>query len=288
VDVDCAEMQKPLVKPDLPIHCDLKIFLTELRARLEGYDSGAHERWRKWCRERVEKYPVVQPQQRKPGPPLNPYYFMERLNALLAPDDVIACGNATACIVSFQVLRLQKEQRLFSNSGSASMGYDLPAAIGAAVARGGRRVICLAGDGSVQLNIQELATVAHNRLPIKLFVLNNGGYMSIRSTQSNFFQKLVGAGPESGVSFPEYTKVGEAYGIASLRIDRDSQFGEVERVLAADGPVMIEVMLDPAQGFEPRIRSRQLPDGRIVSPALEDMYPFLDPEELRANMEPPE
>jgi len=207
---------------------------------------------------------------------------------MLGPDDAVVCGNATACIVSFQVLRLQKDQRLFSNSGSASMGYDLPAAVGAAVARDGKRVICLAGDGSLQLNIQELATVAHNRLPVKLFVLNNGGYMSIRSTQSNFFKKLVGEGPESGVAFPEYTKVAAAYGIPSLRIDRDSQFAEVERALAADGPVLIEVMLDPAQGFEPRIRSRQMPDGRIVTPALEDMYPFLDPEELKAKMEPPE
>jgi acetolactate synthase-1/2/3 large subunit len=288
VDVDCAELQKPLVKPDLPIHCDLKVLLSEMQSRLDAYDSDPHRRWLAWCRERVQRYPVVQPHQRKPGPPLNPYYFMERLNALLRPDDVIACGNATACIVSFQVLRLQKDQRLFSNSGSASMGYDLPAAVGAAVARDGKRVICLAGDGSLQLNIQELATVAHNRLPVKLFVLNNGGYMSIRSTQSNFFQKLVGEGPESGVAFPEYTKVAAAYGIPSLRIDRDSQFDEVERALTADGPVLIEVMLDPAQGFEPRIRSRQMPDGRIVTPALEDMYPFLDPEELKANMEPPE
>jgi acetolactate synthase-1/2/3 large subunit len=287
VDVDCAELQKPLVKPGLPIHCDLKVFLAELRSRLAGY-KPAHERWLKWCRERVAKYPVVQPQQRAPGPPLNPYGFMERLNAMLAPDDVIACGNATACIVSFQVLRLTKDQRLFSNSGSASMGYDLPAAVGAAVARGGKRVICMAGDGSLQLNIQELATVAHNKLPVKIFVLNNGGYLSIRSTQANFFQKLVGESPESGVSFPDYQKAAAAYGIPSLRIDREAQYRDVERALALKGPVLIEVMLDPAQGFEPRIRSRQLPDGRIVSPALEDMYPFLEPAELAANMEPPE
>ena len=288
VDVDSAELHKPLIKPDLPIHCDLKFFLTELRSRLDGYKAGAHERWLKWCREKVEKYLVVQPNQRSAGPPLNPYGFMERLNAMLAPDDVIACGNATACIVSFQVLRLKKDQRLFSNSGSASMGYDLPAAIGAAVARGGKRVICMAGDGSLQLNIQELATVAHNRLPVKIFVLNNGGYLSIRSTQSNFFKHLVGESPESGVSFPQYTKAAAAYGIPSIRIDRESQYPEVEKALAVKGPVLIEVMLDPTQGFEPRIRSRQLLDGRIVSPALEDMYPFLDPAELAANMEPPE
>ena len=122
---------------------------------------------------------------------------------------MVVCGNATACILPFQVMKIRKGQRLISNSGAASMGYDLPASIGAAVARGGRRVICLAGDGSLQLNIQELQTVAHHRLPIKFFVLNNGGYLSIRSTQKNFFGRMMGESPSSGVSFPDFVKVGE-------------------------------------------------------------------------------
>jgi acetolactate synthase I/II/III large subunit len=284
VDVDAAELDKPLVKPDLAIASDLKVFLGELLPGLEEQSySPRHQEWIEWCRQRVARYPVVQERQRQPGPPLNPYYFMEMLSAMLAQDDVVVCGNATACILPYQVMKIRKGQRLISNSGAASMGYDLPASIGAAVARGGGRVVCLAGDGSLQLNIQELQTVAHHRLPIKIVVLNNGGYLSIRSTQKNFFGRVMGESPASGVSFPDFVKVGEAYGIPSVRVERASEMESLRASLAASGPAMIEVMLDPQQEFEPRSRSKVLPDGTIVSPPLEDMYPFLSPEELAEN-----
>ena len=164
------------------------------------------------------------------------------------------------------------------------MGHDLPAALGAAVAQGGKRVICLAGDGSVQFNIQELQTIRHHQLPVKIFVLNNGGYLSIRTTQSNFFGTLIGEGPESGASLPDYVKVGCAYGIPSLRIETEASLNRIPEILRAPGPSLCEVMLDPGQEFEPRLRSRRLPDGTMTTPALEDMYPFLDAVELRQNM----
>ncbi len=284
VDVDAAELDKPLVKPDLGIACDLKIFLRELLAELDSQAyRGHHESWLAWCRERVARYPVVQDRQRQAGPPLNPYHFMEELSAMLADDDAVICGNASACIVPFQAMKIRRGQRLISNSGSASMGYDLPAAIGAAIARGGKRVICLAGDGSLQMNIQELQTVAHHRLPIKIFVLNNAGYLSIRSTQKNFFGRMMGESAGSGVSFPDFVKVADAYGIPSLRVDRTGDFGRIREALEQPGPALIDVVLDPEQEFEPRSRAKQLPDGKIVSPPLEDMYPFLGPEELAAN-----
>jgi acetolactate synthase-1/2/3 large subunit len=284
VDVDCAELSKPLVKPDLGIVSDLKLFLRTLLDTLQAeHYRPRHDAWLAWCRERVARYPVVQERQRKPGPPLNPYYFMELLSAMLAEDDVVVCGNATACILPFQVMKIQKGQRLISNSGAASMGYDLPASIGAAVARNGRRVICLAGDGSLQLNIQDLQTVVHHQLPVKLFVLNNGGYLSIRSTQKNFFGRVMGESACSGVSFPDIVKVGNAYGIPSVRVDRAAGMDMVRAALKSSGPALIEVMLDPQQEFEPRSRSKVLPDGTIVSPPLEDMYPFLSPEELAKN-----
>ena len=163
------------------------------------------------------------------------------------------------------------------------MGHDLPAAIGAAVARAGGRVICLAGDGSIQFNIQELQTIAHHRLPVKIFVLNNGGYLSIRSTQENFFQRLIGEGPGSGVSTPDFVRVACAYGLPSTRLENVDSLDRIKQVLDSPGPALCEVMLDPKQGFEPRIRSRQMPDGSIVSPNLDDMYPFLDEEELQSN-----
>jgi acetolactate synthase-1/2/3 large subunit len=286
VDIDAAEFHKPTIQPDMAIHSDLKQFLQEL-LRLcdaENYRAGAHARWLAWCRERVQRYPVVQQCQRQPGPPLNPYYFIEQLSARLADDDVIVCGNATSCIVPFQTMRLRKNQRLISNSGSASMGYDLPAAIGAAFARPGKRVICLAGDGSIQMNIQELQTVVHHHLPLKIFVLNNSGYLSMRMTQSGFFGRLTGESAASGVSLPDMVKVGCAYGIPSIRIDRQSQLAQIDRALAAYGPGLIDVVLDPNQEFEPRSKARQLPNGQIVSPNLEDMYPFLDETELMDNV----
>src|SRR5579862_4292488 len=286
VDIDDAEFRKPTVQPDLAIHSDLKDFLRELLRQSDAtnYGSEAHARWLSWCRGRVQRYPAVQDRQRRPGPPLDPYYFVEHLSARLADDDAIICGNATACIVPFQTMQLQKNQRLISNSGSASMGYDLPAAVGAAFARPGKRVICIAGDGSIQMNIQELQTVVHHHLPVKIFVMNNSGYLSMRMTQSGFFGRLTGESALSGASLPDMVKIACAYGIPSIRIDRASQLGEIDRALAASGPALIDVVLDPAQEFEPRSKARQLPDGTIVSPNLEDMYPFLDDSELKDNV----
>ena len=286
VDIDAAEFQKPTVRPDMAIHSDLKDFLQELLRECDRtqYRPGLHAPWLAWCHERVRRYPLVQGHQRQSGPPLNPYYFVEQLSARLAADDVVICGNATSCIVPFQAIRLKHGQRLISNSGSASMGYDLPAAVGAAFARPGKRVICLAGDGSIQMNIQELQTVVHHRLPVKIFVLNNSGYLSMRMTQSGFFGRLTGESASSGASFPNMVKIGCAYGIPSLRIDREAQFLQVDQALSADGPALIDVALDPNQEFEPRSKARQLPDGRIVSPNLEDMYPFLDETELMDNI----
>ena len=286
VDIDAAEFKKPTVRPDLPVACDLKRFLTAMLRECgrATYQSGRHQPWLNWCRERVRRYPVVQPSQRQAGPPLNPYYFVEQLSARLAENDVIVCGNATACIVPFQTMRLKRGQRMISNSGSASMGYDLPAAIGAAVADPNRRVICLAGDGSIQMNVQELQTIVHHHLPVKIFVLNNSGYLSMRMTQSGFFGRLTGESASSGASLPNMVKIGCAYGIPSIRLDRESQFSQIDQALAAQGPALIDVILDPSQEFEPRSKARQLPDGRIVSPNLEDMYPFLDQTELMDNI----
>jgi acetolactate synthase-1/2/3 large subunit len=287
VDIDAAELEKPTVRPDLAVHCDLKVFLAEFLRHLQEIKytpARAHSDWLRWCRERLVRYPVVQAKHRRPGPRINAYHFAEELFAALENDDVVVCGDATACIVTFQTARIRKNQRLFSNSGAASMGHDLPAAIGAAVARGGKRVICLAGDGSLQFNIQELQTIRHHQLPVKVFVLNNDGYLSIRTTQSTFFKNRVGESPSSGVSFPDFVRVACAYNIPSTRIETANDFGRIEQVLDAPGPSLCEVMLDPGQEFEPRLKSRQLPDGRMLSPALEDMYPFLERAELKSNL----
>ncbi len=290
VDVDPAELDKPMVRPDLPIVADMGAFLARLEQTADARDWPAsglkqHADWRDWCRTRRERYPVFLPDKHvsRDGA-INPYDFARVLFEELDDDDVLVCGDATACIVFFQSATLRGTQRIFSNSGSASMGWDLPAAIGAAAARGGKRVVCLAGDGSLQMNVQELQTLAHHGWPVKVFVLNNGGYLSIRQTQTNFFNLAVGAGLTSGVSFPDYAKVAAAYGLPATRLDRADFRAELCSALAADGPTVCEVMLDAEQGFEPKLTSRRLPDGRMVSSPLEDMAPFLPREELRENM----
>ncbi|MCC6211772.1 MAG: thiamine pyrophosphate-binding protein [Burkholderiales bacterium] len=291
VDVDAAELDKPLVRPAHAIHCDLKALLSALAIRLAAgtFDAARHTRWLEWCKERVAAYPPVLARQRVCSGPINPYHFVEELFRRLDATDIVACGNATACIVPFQAAALRRGQRMFSNSGSASMGHDLPAAIGAYfgafASRGAQqRVICLAGDGSIMLNIQELQTIAHGRLPLKIFVLNNRGYLSIRSTQQNFFGRLTGSGPESGVSFPDFGALGRAFGLPARSVSGPDFPSVLDEVLAAPGPCLCDIVLDPAQGFEPRMSSRQLADGRIVSAPLEDMYPFLDRDELARNM----
>lgn len=290
VDIDPAELNKPTVRPDLAVTADLKPFLAALAGQLEAWTIPAvHQEWLAWCKERLVRYPTVQERQREFTGKINPYHFVEELFARLDGEDIVACGNATATIVPFQVGAIKPGMRLFSNSGCASMGYDLPAGIGAwfgSIAERGaqRRIICLAGDGSIMMNLQELQTVAQRRIPLKIFVLNNRGYLSIRSSQKNFFGRLAGEGPDSGVGFPDFVAVASAFGIPSRRL-ADADFARgIAEVLAQPGPCLCDVILDEAQGFEPRMTSRKLDDGSIVSPPLEDMFPFLDREELAANM----
>ena len=286
VDVDPAELEKPTVRPDMPVVCDAGVFLAEIGRQLHALDdrSGRHAEWLQWCKQRVARYPVVLPKHRSTQDCINPYHFSQVLFDRLQEDDVVACGNGAASVIPFQAGAIKKGQRVFTNAGSASMGYDLPAAIGAAVAREGKRVICLAGDGSIQMNIQELQTVAHHRWPIKIFVFNNGGYLSIRTTQQNYFGRMFGESAASGVSFPDMARVADAYGIDSLRIDRHDFSPAIDHVLNSPGPFLCEVVLDPRQIIEPRLASKQLPNGRMVSPPLEDMYPFLSREEFLENM----
>jgi acetolactate synthase-1/2/3 large subunit len=284
-DIDPAELNRPTIRPETAIVADAKAFLAEMNLQLDvcQWDGSRFAGWLGWCKERVARYPAVSKHQRQFNGKINPYHFVETLFQQLSSDDVVVTGNATACIVSFQTAQLKLGQRLFSNSGSASMGYDLPAAIGAAVAHG-KRVICLAGDGSLQMNIQELQTLAQTGLPVKIVVLSNEGYLSIRTSQKNFFGGTVGEGPNSGVTFPDFVKLAEVYGIPARRIAVEDFVASLREALDAPGPALVEVMLDPSQGFEPRQSSRQLPDGRIVSAPLEDMFPFLEQGELRENL----
>jgi acetolactate synthase-1/2/3 large subunit len=286
VDIDPAELDKPTVKPDEKICADLKAFLEELERQMEGRSLPPKDarKWVAWCRERVERYPVVTDKQRK-GKKINPYDFIEQLSRKLTGEDTIVCGDGAACVVPFQAAVMKRGTRMFCNSGNASMGYDIPAAVGAAIAAEGRRIICLAGDGSAHFNIQELETIQFHHLPIKIFILNNGGYLSIRMTQSGFFQgNFVGESRRSGVSFPDYTKIARAYKLPAVKIEKPPYSSDLDAFLKMPGPGLCEVVLDPRQEFEPKLTSRKLEDGTMVTSSLEDMAPFLSREELASNM----
>lgn len=286
VDVDPLELIKPTLSIDMPIQATLVEFIQKLSAALQPEQLPQNLNWLTWCRERKQRYPVVLKEYWELTHLVNPYCFMRTLSDLLPEGQIIVTGDGTACVTSFQAMHLKKQQRLYTNSGSASMGYDLPAAIGACIASQGKSIICLAGDGSIQQNIQELATIAHHQYPIKIFVLNNNGYHSIRQTQSNFFgEPLVGVGPDSGLGFPDFEKLAYAYGIPYVRCVNHATMQEaIQSVLNEAGPSLCEVMLTLEQQFAPKMSSKRLADGRMVSRPLEDLAPFLSREELAENM----
>ncbi len=286
VDIDELELVKPTLNIDQPIHGDLKDFIAKMNLALHSHPLIEKTDWLKWCRERKQKYPVVLSEYWKRDHLVNPYCFMKALSDALSENQIIVTGDGTACVISFQAIELKPEQRLYTNSGSASMGYDLPAAIGACIASGKQKVVCLAGDGSIQQNIQELAIIHYRQLPIKIFVLNNNGYHSIRQTQQNFFgEPMVGVGPESGLGFAEMSKLASAYEFKYLKCDQHHDLqSTIAEALSGNEPVICEIMLALDQQFAPKSSSKRLADGRMVTRPLEDMAPFLSREELASNM----
>lgn len=287
VDIDPIELRKPTVTPDMPIVADLADLVPALLAAPYQGPTVAHEEWLEWSRERVWNFPAVLPEYRNHGPAVHPYVAMEALFDRLGEDDVVVTGNGSACVVSFQVATIKRGQRLWTNSGCATMGYDLPAAIGVCAATGGRqRVIAIAGDGSIMMNLQEMQTIAGYGLPVKVFLINNNGYVSIFQTHRNFFNGVeVGGGPKSNVTFPDFSKVAAAFGFAYFRADSHNALpGAVDAALAAEGPVVCEIFVDEHVAFAPKLSAKAHPDGRITSPPLEDLSPFLPREVLRENM----
>ncbi len=287
VDIDPAELQKPTVKPDLPVCADAKDFIVGLSKGIGAELNGMHQDWMDWCKVRKEKYPSVLPEYRKQQEGgVHPYYFMEVLGECVPAGGICVAGDGTACVAPFQSMPISRKFRVFWNSGCASMGYDLPASIGACVANDFKDVICIAGDGSLQMNIQELQTVIHHKMPIKILYLNNDGYISIKQTQDGFFGgNRVGSDPKSGVSFPDIIKLGAAYGFKTCRITSHANLKEqIEQLLKEEGPVICEVMLVEQYKFFPKVASKRLDDGRMISAPLEDLAPFLDREEFRSNL----
>ncbi|WP_242769471.1 thiamine pyrophosphate-binding protein [Sphingopyxis sp. YF1] len=287
VDIDPVELAKPNVVPDMPVTADLAALIPALLAAPWAGPTAAHRDWLGWARARVAAFPAVLPEYREHDVLVHPYVAMDELFAQLGGEDIVVTGNGSACVVGFQAAHLHRGQRLWTNSGCATMGYDLPAAIGACAATGRqRRVVAIAGDGSIMMNLQEMQTIAGYDLPVKVMLINNSGYVSIFQTQRNFFNGVeVGGGPKSHVTFPDFAKIAAAFGFAYARADDHAGLaGAIAATLAADGPALCEIMVDEHVGFAPKLGAKQHPDGRITSPALEDLSPFLPRETLAANM----
>ncbi|MDZ3833306.1 MAG: thiamine pyrophosphate-binding protein [Sphingopyxis sp.] len=287
VDIDPVELAKPNVIPDMPVVADLADLIPALLAVPYDGPADAHREWLNWSRERVARFPAVLPEYRDHGHLVHPYVAMDELFGQLDEKDIVVTGNGSACVIGFQAARLKPGQRLWTNSGCATMGYDLPAAIGVwAATRGERRIVAIAGDGSIMMNLQEMQTIAGYRMPVKVILINNSGYVSIFQTQRNFFNGVeVGGGPKSNVSFPEFSRIASAFGFAYWRAaDHHALPHAIASALAADGPAFCEIIVDENVPFAPKLGARQHPDGRITSPALEDLSPFLPRETLQANM----
>lgn len=290
VDIDQAELKKPTLHVEMPVWADAKDFLTKMNQLIgESSPVSTVGEWLATCNRWKKEYPAVLPRQwEENGKTANVYAFIRYLSSRLPENSLTAVSNGACCVVGNQAYVIQKGSRMANNSAVASMGYGLPAAIGTCIGGGRRTTICLEGDGSIMMNLQELQTVLTNRLPIKIFLINNNGYQSIRITQNNLFKEhcKVGIGPESGdLSFPEFRKIAEAFGYPYYSASSNAEMKKVvNEVLALDGPVFCEIFTDTTQVWEPKSSTKRLPDGTLVSPPLEDLAPFLPREELERNM----
>lgn len=301
-DIDPEELKKPSVHSDMRIHADVKDLLEVMEDLLDHEFMATREdplfqggtgidslTWNETCRMWKETYPVVLPRHysQDDHKEVNIYAFIKELSSRLPENRITVVGNGSACVVGGHAYVIKPGQRFISNSAVASMGYDLPAAIGISKADPGEDIILVTGDGSIQMNLQELQTIIHHRLPIKIFVINNGGYHSIRQTQKNYFgEPLVGIGDDSrDLSFPDMEKLSAAYGYPYVSARHNGEIDQaLVHTLSLDGPVICEVFVSRDQNFEPKSAAKRLPDGTMVSPPLEDLSPFLSEEEMDRNM----
>lgn len=286
VDIDAAELAKLGNTVGLPVHADARAFIAALQHRTTDVTRRDRSAWDARCRDWKARYPVVLPEYRNLPTGVSTYVLAEAISAASSSEDVIVSGSSGAGIEIFCLaVTLREGQRIFLTTALGAMGNGIPATIGACLAHGRRRVIAVDGDGGLQLNIQELEVIRRLGLPIKLFVLNNDGYASIRTSQSRYFGRLAGADATSGVTLPPLAEVARAYGIAHARIEHDRDLvAQVRGLLDQPGPAIIEVMTPREEPRAPSLSSARRPDGSMVSRPLEDLWPFLPRDEFIANM----
>ncbi len=286
VDIDSAELNKPTLNLNMRVHADAKYFLEEMLRQVDHNQPERKEQWLGWCRQTKNTLPGILDDNLRNPQYVNSYVLAETIFSILEPGSLVITGNGTAYTGTFQIMNLKKGVRVFTNQGCASMGYDIPAAIGACFGRNKEPIVLLTGDGSIQMNIQELATVTFHKLPIKIFVLNDDGYLSIRTTQDTYFKgRHIASDPKDGVTCPDLCGIAAAYGLQTAKLENeDNLSARIEEILNTPGPVLCEVSMDPKQTLYPKLSSEVKPDGTMVSKPLEDMYPFLPREEFRKCM----
>jgi len=287
VDIDPHELAKFTFAVNVPIHASAERFLTELIHQAQDFQVPDWSAWLVRCNAWKRSYPVVTDAYRSQPNYVNTYMLVESLSDAMTTNDLLVPGSSGACSdVCLQSFKVKKGQRVLNSPGIGAMGFGLPQTIGACIASGRRRTICINGDGGFQLNIQDLETVHRLGLPIKYFILNNCGYASMRATHRNYFQgRLVASDASSGLTLPDIRRIADAYGIHNSRIENHDELGsKIAEALACDGPFICEVMVDPEEQTAPKVKSVLGPNGHMISKPQEDLAPFLDRQEFLDNM----
>jgi len=289
VDIDPAELKKYPERFNHPVCTDAGDFIREARRQVAAASLPAPRDWLDWCGQIRARFPWIGPEHADKDGFINSYRFMDRLVALLKPDQVIVTDMGTALLSGHQALRITPPQRLITSQGLGEMGFGLPGAIGASFARNRGEVLCLNCDGGMMMNLQELQTVAHHKLPIKLVIFNNDGYLMIKHTQKAVLKgRYAGTDAKSGVSCPDFSRLATAFGMPAFQVRTWADFDrEMPKVLAAAGPVICELFMAPEQFFHPKLGLAVQPDGSLISPPLEDLSPFLPRDTLRAGLQVP-
>ncbi len=278
VDVDTAEMNKPTLSINLKINADLRDFFTVLIDKIKDFDTPGFDDWRIWGKKLQTVLPTVFDDNPSVNGYVSSYVFADELFKLLQNGDVVVTGNGTAYTSTYQAMKVNKGVRVFANQGCAAMGYDLPAAIGACVGNTKGKTVLVTGDGSFQMNLQELQTLLTYNLPIKIFILENEGYLAIKTTQTSFFNGcFTGSNPASGVICPDMERIAKAYNIPFVRLNKEggTLINAIKEVLNVDGPMICEIKLHPMQTLFPKSASFIDSNGKMASAPLEKMAPFM-------------
>lgn len=287
IDIDAEELKKKTFTPNLAIQADAKDFIKQMliKIRTNGY-APRHHLWKKRCLDWKNKYPTVLSKYKNEKKFVNSYYFTEILSQKMSKNEVIFTGDGTAFTGTLQAIKIKKDQTFHCNVGCASMGWCLPAAIGGCIANNKKRTILITGDGSIMMNLQEIQTIINYKLPIKIFLLNNQGYLAIKITQTNYFQKkYIASDPKSGVSFPKFSKIADAFGLDYIQIRSNKDVArQVDKVLKHKGPVLCEIYMNPKQPLHPKAFAKINSDGTFENRPMQDMYPFISRKEYKKNM----